>query len=225
MRAHPLPAASLDRVGASFPRGRQGSMEPDSGHGPVAVRCAAAARVNLSAIAAAPWRPTRRRRAAIATGRLSRHGCTAPRSAAAHPRTAPTPRRERRQPRVPRRVRSAAGVICQRLDGLVAAHRRAAQDPLDRVVLQADHQPLGWRRPEGDRGRCTSGPSQLPLSPASACRTTNNMSHLSSWPAMRRATVWHPSWIIGDAGREQSSPPTGDSAPRKARSPVQQFLV
>jgi hypothetical protein len=34
-------------------------------------------------------------------------------------------------------------VACHRLDGLVAAYRRAAQDPVDRVVLQADHQPLG----------------------------------------------------------------------------------
>jgi hypothetical protein len=30
-------------------------------------------------------------------------------------------------------------VACNRLDGLVASHRRAAQDPLDGVVLQANH--------------------------------------------------------------------------------------
>ena len=51
---------------------------------------------------------------------------------------------------------------CKRLDGLVASHGRAAQDPLDRVVLQADHQPLSLETPMGDRGRSTSGPSQLP---------------------------------------------------------------
>jgi hypothetical protein len=44
----------------------------------------------------------------------------------------------------------------------VASHGRAAQDPLDRVVLQADHQPLSLEAPMGDRGRSTSGPSQLP---------------------------------------------------------------
>jgi hypothetical protein len=40
-------------------------------------------------------------------------------------------------------------VTGQRLDSLVASRRRAAQDPVDRVVLQADHQPLGLAAPHG----------------------------------------------------------------------------
>ena len=40
--------------------------------------------------------------------------------------------------------------------------------------------PSAWRRPTGDSGRSLSGPSQPPLVPASAWRTTNSTSHLSS---------------------------------------------
>jgi len=43
-------------------------------------------------------------------------------------------------------------VISQPLDGLVASRRRAAQDPVDRVVLQADDQPLGLAAPQRRQG-------------------------------------------------------------------------
>jgi hypothetical protein len=37
----------------------------------------------------------------------------------------------------------------ERLDGLLTPYGRAAQDPLDRVVLQAQHQSLGLVDPGG----------------------------------------------------------------------------
>jgi hypothetical protein len=43
-------------------------------------------------------------------------------------------------------------VPCQRLDGLSAAQGRATQDPLDRVVLQPDHEPLGLAAPGRRQG-------------------------------------------------------------------------
>jgi len=65
--------------------------------------------------------------------------------------------------------------MCERLDRLVAAKGGAAQDALDRVVLEADDQPFGLKSPLGDRGRRLSGPVQVRLLPASACRTTRSM--------------------------------------------------
>ena len=37
-------------------------------------------------------------------------------------------------------------------DGLTAAHGRAAEDPLDRIVLQPDHESLGLAVPDGGQG-------------------------------------------------------------------------
>jgi hypothetical protein len=40
-------------------------------------------------------------------------------------------------------------VTRERLHGLLAAHGRATQDPVDRIVLHARHQPLGLAEPGG----------------------------------------------------------------------------
>jgi hypothetical protein len=64
-------------------------------------------------------------------------------------------------------------VTRERLDGLVATHDRAAQNPLDQVVLQAQHQPFGLVEPGGRQGPFRVRPSQLPLAPASPWRTRN----------------------------------------------------
>ena len=56
-----------------------------------------------------------------------------------------------------------------------AAQGGAAEDPLDRIVLQADHQPVGLATSARRQRALLVRPVQLSLSPASACRTTISM--------------------------------------------------
>jgi excisionase family DNA binding protein len=72
------------------------------------------------------------------------------------------------QPPIPEQLQDLAGVAIhaqgsdgfdpqeavtrERLDGLLAPHGRAAENLLDRVVLQAQHQPLGLVKPGGRQG-------------------------------------------------------------------------
>ena len=74
-------------------------------------------------------------------------------------------------------------VTRERRDGLLAAHRRAAQDPLDREILQAEHESFGLAAPDGRQGPQHVGP--LPAALVTRVRMSHYQEHLDTPPGLQ----------------------------------------